>query len=157
MDPVTPDYPAGDLRVSDADRDRAISALSEHFQAGRITADEFDERSSQALQSRTGKELAALFTDLPRSGAVVTSPPPRPAPAARIGLAAPVLVGALLSLIVLAGTRVSLPIHAGFAGQGPGFRPLLLILVVVFVARCLARRRYHRDRPGPRSEDREDI
>ena len=170
MDPVTPDYPAGDLRVSDADRDRAISALGEHFQAGRLTADEFDERSSQALQSRTGKQLAALFTDLPPSGAVATDlppsgavatgPPPRPAPAARMGMAAPVLIGVLVSFIVLAGTRVSLPIHAGFAGPGLTVRPLLLILVVVFVVRCLARRRYRRDRwegRGPRSEDREDI
>lgn len=50
-------YPPGDLRVSDADRDRALAELSQAFQAGRITADEFDERSGQALHSRTGKEL----------------------------------------------------------------------------------------------------
>ena len=30
-------FPAGDLRVSDADRDRAVSELSEHFQVGRLT------------------------------------------------------------------------------------------------------------------------
>ena len=150
MDPVTPDYPAGDLRVSDADRDRAISALSEHFQAGRLTADEFGERSGQALQSRTGKELAALFTDLPRSGAVVTSPPPRPAPAVRTGMAAPVLVGVLVSFILLAGTRVSLPVHPGFAAHGPTFRPLVLLLVVLFVVGGLARRRHRRDPRDPR-------
>jgi len=58
-------YPSGDLRVSDADRDRALRELSDGFQAGRLTADEFDERSGQALSARTGKELTALLTDLP--------------------------------------------------------------------------------------------
>jgi hypothetical protein len=58
-------FPLGDLRVSDADRDRALSELSEAFQVGRITADEFDQRSGRALTARTGKELTALLADLP--------------------------------------------------------------------------------------------
>jgi Domain of unknown function (DUF1707) len=66
MNTASTDYPAGDLRVSDADRDRALSELSEAFQAGRITADEFDQRSEQALGARIGKELTALLADLPR-------------------------------------------------------------------------------------------
>jgi len=58
-------FPHGDLRASDADRDRALSELSKALQAGRITADEFDQRSGQALGARTGKELTALLADLP--------------------------------------------------------------------------------------------
>jgi Domain of unknown function (DUF1707) len=58
-------YPPGDLRVSDAERDRALSELSEALQIGRITADEFDERSGQVLSARTGKDLTALLADLP--------------------------------------------------------------------------------------------
>ena len=65
MNTATSNYPPGDLRVSDADRDRAVSGLSEAFQAGRITADEFGQRSGQALAARTGKELTALLADLP--------------------------------------------------------------------------------------------
>jgi len=65
MDAVPGGYPRGDLRVSDADRDRALSELSEAFQVGRITADEFDQRSGQALTARTGRELTALLADLP--------------------------------------------------------------------------------------------
>jgi Domain of unknown function (DUF1707) len=65
MDRAGWNYPSGDLRVSDADRERALHELSGAFQAGRLTADEFDERSGQALTSRTGKELTALLTDLP--------------------------------------------------------------------------------------------
>jgi hypothetical protein len=69
-------YPPGHIRVSDADRDRALCELTEAFQAGRITADEFDQRSGQALAARTGKELTALFADLP----VERAPAKRPAP-----------------------------------------------------------------------------
>jgi Domain of unknown function (DUF1707) len=58
-------YPAGDLRVSDADRDLALAELSEHFQAGRLTADEMQDRTGQALKARTGKELSTIMADLP--------------------------------------------------------------------------------------------
>jgi hypothetical protein len=58
-------FPVGNLRVSDADRDRALTELSEAFQVGRLTADEFDQRSGEVLAARTGKELTALLVDLP--------------------------------------------------------------------------------------------
>lgn len=58
-------FPLGDLRVSDAERDRAVSELSEAYQAGRITVEEFDQRSTQALSARTGRELIATVADLP--------------------------------------------------------------------------------------------
>jgi Domain of unknown function (DUF1707) len=71
-------YPAGDLRVSDADRDRALSELTEAFQVGRLTADEFDQRSGQALGARTGQELTALLADLPPDRAPATPTAPAP-------------------------------------------------------------------------------
>jgi hypothetical protein len=37
------------MRASDADRDAVVSDLSEHFQAGRLTAGELDERTGRAL------------------------------------------------------------------------------------------------------------
>jgi hypothetical protein len=161
VDTVIPDYTSGDLRVSDAERDRAISELSEHCQAGRLTADEFDERSSQALQARTGKDLAGLFVDLPRDRAAVTSlPPAGPAPAVRMGMAVPVLVGVLVSLVVFAYSQHSLRHHPAFAGPPPNLTPLVPILVMLLVIGCLTRRRYRRDRwerRGLRFDDREDV
>ena len=71
-------YPNGPLRVSDADRDQAIAELSEHFQAGRLTKEEFDERAGLALQARTGQELSALFADMPRTRVLAASPPAGP-------------------------------------------------------------------------------
>ena len=58
-------FPPGDLRVSDAERDLAVSELSRAFQVGRLTTEEFEQRSEQAFAARTGKELTALLADLP--------------------------------------------------------------------------------------------
>jgi hypothetical protein len=71
---TTNGFPSGSIRVSDADRDQAIAELSQHFQAGRLTQEEFEERSGRALQARTGDDLAALFTDLPGQGTVPVPP-----------------------------------------------------------------------------------
>jgi hypothetical protein len=71
---TTNGFPSGSIRVSDADRDQAIAELSQHFQAGRLTQEEFEERSGRALQARTGDDLAALFTDLPGRDAVPVPP-----------------------------------------------------------------------------------
>jgi hypothetical protein len=72
MSTATKGNPSGSLRVSDADRDRAIAELSEHYQAGRLTTEEFEDRSGRALQARTTADLADLFTDLPRRPASMT-------------------------------------------------------------------------------------
>jgi hypothetical protein len=53
------------MRASDADRDAVVSDLSEHFQAGRLTATELDERTGRALTARTWGELTDLAADLP--------------------------------------------------------------------------------------------
>jgi hypothetical protein len=57
--------PRPEPRIGDTERDAAIRALGEHYAAGRITKEEFDERSGFALQARTDGELRPLFTDLP--------------------------------------------------------------------------------------------
>jgi hypothetical protein len=56
--------PRPDLRLSDADREDAIARLSEHYAAGRIDKDEFDERSDAVWTARTGADLAPVFADL---------------------------------------------------------------------------------------------
>lgn len=61
--------------MSDAERDQAVAELSEHFQTGRLTQDEFDDRSTRALQARTGDNLRALFTDLPLTTTETTAAP----------------------------------------------------------------------------------
>jgi hypothetical protein len=67
-------YPPRDLRLSDADRDRALAELGEHFQAGRLTAGKLDDRSGQLLRARTSGELADVLANLLRDQAMVTVP-----------------------------------------------------------------------------------
>lgn len=55
----------GNVRIGDAERDEAVSALGEHFAAGRLTKDEFDERSDQVTRARFAGELVPVFADLP--------------------------------------------------------------------------------------------
>jgi hypothetical protein len=102
------------LRIGDAERDRAVSALGDHYAAGRLTAEEFDDRSSRAWQARTAEALAPLFADLPGSRAVVEPAwRERPVPGGR---------------------------HPGF-GTGyrpPLFLPVVLLAVAVAVAVIVA-------------------
>src|SRR5215471_8644327 len=79
MNAAAKDYQPSGLRVSDSDRDQAIAELSEHYQAGRLTTDEFEERTGLALRARTAGDLAELFTDLPGKPALVPGPGPNPA------------------------------------------------------------------------------
>ncbi len=69
--------PNPELRVGDAERDVAAASLGEHFAAGRLTRQEYDERSDLALQARTQAQLDRLFGDLPgASSAPRTDQPP---------------------------------------------------------------------------------
>ena len=52
-------------RASDSDRDRAVSLLRDHCVVGRLTLDEFSERTGSALAARTRGELDAVLADLP--------------------------------------------------------------------------------------------
>lgn len=56
MDPV---------RIGDDDREAAVRALGEQYAEGRLTKEEFDERSDAAWSARTHEDLAPLFADLP--------------------------------------------------------------------------------------------
>jgi len=53
-----------DLRASDDDRDRVLAVLAAAVSDGRITQDEFNERTSVACSAKTLGELEALTTDL---------------------------------------------------------------------------------------------
>jgi hypothetical protein len=53
------------IRASDDDRDRVASLLREHYAAGRLTMEEFNERLDLAYAARTLGELDELLSDLP--------------------------------------------------------------------------------------------
>jgi class 3 adenylate cyclase len=53
------------LRVSDADRERVVESLREHYGAGRLSDEELSERVEAVYDVRTMSELQALTADLP--------------------------------------------------------------------------------------------
>ena len=53
------------MRASDRDRDSANTLLQTAYAEGRLTKDEYDERSGQLLRSQTYAQLQALTADLP--------------------------------------------------------------------------------------------
>ena len=62
LDPRSPQH-AG-LRASDADREIVHRALGNAYADGRLSREEFDQRSDAALNARTLSELPALLADL---------------------------------------------------------------------------------------------
>jgi hypothetical protein len=70
------------LRLSDADREAAMEMLSDHYSVGRLTRDEFDERSDAVWSARTRADLTPVFADLPvhPAGAPVPGPSGRMRP-----------------------------------------------------------------------------
>jgi len=83
--PAGPD--TGELRASNADRERVAAALHEAATEGRIDLNELDARLAQVYGARTYAELVPLTRDLPApraefTPAPFTSAPPAPAPQA---------------------------------------------------------------------------
>ena len=102
-----PPRPKAQVRIGDAERDEALNTLADHFAAGRLTREEFDERSETAMRARYDSDLEPLFRDLPRGtrNAVVQRPQP-PAtrgPSAAVAVLVPLFVLAVVASIVLHG------------------------------------------------------
>jgi hypothetical protein len=58
-----------EIRAGDDERNATIERLAEHYRAGRLTADELEERTSAAQVALTRGDLAALEADLPAPSA----------------------------------------------------------------------------------------
>jgi hypothetical protein len=53
------------LRASDADREQTVAVLRRHVADGRISIEEFSERTTAAYAARTFGDLDAVTADLP--------------------------------------------------------------------------------------------
>jgi hypothetical protein len=59
-------YQSGpELRIGDSEREAAVAALGDHYAAGRLTKEEYDERAARAWEAKTRSALWPLFSDLP--------------------------------------------------------------------------------------------
>jgi class 3 adenylate cyclase len=81
------------LRASDADRERVVESLREHYGAGRLSDEELSERVEAAYGVRTMPELQALTADLP-------SPPALPVGHRRSALEASVRTHLAIYVVV---------------------------------------------------------
>jgi hypothetical protein len=94
-------------RAGDAERERAVASLREHYVRGRLTLEELTERCELALRARTLGDLRRALADLP---------PLRPQAILRgvlRGVALVVLTGAwfVFSMLLLLGFVLALAIH----------------------------------------------
>jgi class 3 adenylate cyclase len=99
------------LRASDADRERVVALLREHYESGRLSDDELSDRVEAAYGARTDAELDALTADLPSPH----HPAPRRRRRRRGGLAASVRVHSTIYAIV------NLMLVAIWAASGGGY------------------------------------
>jgi hypothetical protein len=73
-DGAAADFSVGAMRIGDTERTSALDALAEHLTAGRITLDEYGERSARATVAKTVGELVELFDDLPEPHPAIAVP-----------------------------------------------------------------------------------
>src|SRR5712691_11780075 len=64
--PATGRRSRGEVRISDDERERAADTLKRHYAAGRLTAEELEERLGEAWDARVRSDVQRLFRDLPR-------------------------------------------------------------------------------------------
>ncbi len=57
-----------DLRIGDSDREAVASLLREHYAAGRLTLEEFNQRLDATFAATTQGQLSRITQDLPHVG-----------------------------------------------------------------------------------------
>ena len=122
---------SGAVRIGTAEREQAAASLGEHFAAGRLEVDEYDDRVARAYAAKTTADLAVLFSDLPRPMNPRPPQPPPPRPARPL---LPVLVIAVVILAVVLAAETH-------------FVPLFVFPVLFFVF-IRGRRGWARQYPG---------
>ncbi len=116
-----------DPRIGDVEREAATTRLGDHYAAGRLDHEEYDERLDAVWSARTRADLDQLFWDLPQT------PPPvvaaRPAPAVRRGMSPFVPMLVIAVLVAVAALEAA---------------PLVLVIAAVWMLFLRPRRQAHR-------------
>lgn len=128
------------VRIGDREREEAVARLGAHYEAGRLTAEEHQERVGEALQAKTQVDLAALFEDLPAepAGGAGQAGAQASAGGGRAQYGAPWMRGGrvplpLLVVLVVAGVLAS--VACVVLGGHPPVLPFLLIVAGVMLAK----------------------
>lgn len=119
----------GDIRIGSAEREEALAALAEHHAAGRLDANDYEDRRGKATDAIVRRDLTTLFADLPE---------PRPTFRPAAGVARPLGKGSA-SQGKVARTLVSLSPFIAIAAffLTRSWLAFLLIPVIAIVAKAL--------------------
>jgi hypothetical protein len=113
----------GGTAVTDAGRDAATARLREHYAAGRLSLDQFQDRLDEAYRAQTARQLDAVTDGLPHVGQVI----PAGAPWGRYPGGYPSKVAHMRAALVRTGHRIMLALGVMIAGS-------LLILALLVTA-----------------------
>jgi DUF1707 SHOCT-like domain len=120
-----------DVRVSDADREAVAARLREHYAAGRLSLDEFQDRLDAVYKAQVAGELSMVTDGLPHEGVVL--PPGAPwgsyADGGYPGGGYPVNVEQVRAAMARIGRRVML----AFALMTGGALLVLALLITAFM------------------------
>lgn len=129
------------MRVGDGDREAAAALLREHYAAGRLSLDEFQDRLAAVYAAQVQRDLAAVTADLPAGGMNGAVPLVRSLRRAsrRVMLWGLGVFAGLLALLVLLAVAVP---HGGFAAVVLGvlLAPVLGLSALVAAGAWAARR-----------------
>jgi hypothetical protein len=109
--------------VTDAGRDAATAQLREHYAAGRLSLDQFQDRLDEAYRATTARELDAVTGGLPPAGRVI----PAGAPFGSYHGRYPVNLAGTRATVARTGRRIMLALGVLTAGS-------LLVLALVVTA-----------------------
>jgi hypothetical protein len=109
--------------VTEADRDAAAARLREHYAAGRLSLDEFQDRLDAVYRAQTARELGTVTDSLPHEGVVI--PPGAPWSSHPGGY--PLNVAQVRAAMARAGRRIMLAFGVVTAGT-------LLVLTLLITA-----------------------
>ncbi len=133
----------GSMRVSDVDRTEVTNLLCRHYGDGRLTEDEFQERTSAATAAKTRDDLSPLLEDLPPldvppppAAPQISGPAPLPRPFQHRHSILRVVFFVFLAMWVLGATQAMF-------GMRFLFVPWPLIIVALIVLRATRHHRHH--------------
>jgi len=115
-----------DVRVSDADREAVAARLREHYAAGRLGLDEFQDRLDAVYRAQTAGELDMVTDGLPHDGVVL---PPGTPWGSYQGAGYPIDVEQVRAAMARMGRRVML----AFTLVTGGALLVLALLITAFV------------------------
>ncbi|HJG42873.1 MAG TPA: DUF1707 domain-containing protein [Corynebacterium phoceense] len=128
------------MRLSDAERTDAMNQLARAVGEGRITMDEFEERSDDIMRAATRRDLVPLFSDIPARGTQELKVYSQgDLERARAAARKPRLATALIGTIGLNVAAISVGVAGTGAGAAVGVVTLLALVPVLWILLYVAK------------------